>query len=146
WSSDKLIIDPLDTDRHWAISSEAYDIDRFALDHTGNHVAFVDSETLWVARVDDSTDVVAEFEHGLGSPHFIAFVDERHIVIVEGKGKLKLIDWQAGQVVASSKLEHTWGVDEVAFHGNGPSGGVLGYASGAKDDPIRVLPIDNGQL
>ena len=143
---DRLIVDPLDSDRHWAIRGERYDIDRIALDHAGKHVAFADEETLWVARMDGSTDVAAELEHGLGSLHFIAFVDERHVVLVDPKGKLKLIDWQTGQVVASSKLEHTWGIAGINFRESGQAGGVLGYASNSKDDPIRVLPIANGQL
>jgi hypothetical protein len=140
-----LIVDPLDSDRHWALAGVERNFNQVVLDHAGNHVAFSDAQKFWVARLDGSTGVAAEFEHELGSLHFLAFVDERRVLLVEGKGKYQLIDWQGDQVLDSGKLDNTWGIAGISFRGNG-QGGVLGYASSKKADPVRLLAIDNGQL
>jgi hypothetical protein len=144
--TNKLIVDPLDSDRHWAIAGVQRKFDQAALDFAGNHVAFADAQKLWVVRMDGSTDAAAELEHGLRELHFLSFVDERHVLLVEVKGKTKLIDWQGNTIVASTKLDNTWGIAGIAFRPNGQMGGVLGYGSGKPGDPIRLLPIDNGQL
>jgi dipeptidyl aminopeptidase/acylaminoacyl peptidase len=146
-SGNKLIVDPLDSDRHFAIYESGLSIRQFALDQTGAHAALaLDGEKLRVMQVDGST-AAADIEHGLPAPlKLLAFVDDRHVLVVSHNAKLQLVDWQAGQVVASSKLDYAWGIEGIAFHSEGSNKGVLGWRSGAPSEPVRLLPIENGQL
>jgi dipeptidyl aminopeptidase/acylaminoacyl peptidase len=143
----KLIVDPLDSDRHFAIYGAGLDIQKLALDQTGAHAAMaLEGKTLRVVRVDGSA-AAADIEHGLPDPLvLLSFVDDRRVVVVSHNTRLQLVDWQAGQVVASSKLDHAWGIEGIAFHGEGSNKGVIGWRSGAPSEPIRLLPIENGQL
>lgn len=141
----RLIVDPLDSDRHLAIVGDKRAVDRVALDRTGDTLAWTAGEKLWVAAVGGASGVATELDHGLKDVALLSFVDDQRVVVVESKGQLRLIDWQAGQVVASSKLDNTWGIAAIALH-DSPAGGVLGYRSGKPSDPIRLLPIENGQL
>jgi WD40 repeat protein len=141
-----LIVDPLDTDRHFAISGGVVGYHALALDQTGAYAAMgVSAKQLRVARLDGSSEP-AEIEHDIESISLLAFVDDRRVVMVGDKDKLRLIDWQAGQVVVSSKLAQTWGIAAVAFHAQATGGGVLGYRSSKPSDPVRLIPIENGQL
>ena len=143
--TNKLIVDPLDSDRHFAISGVVVGYSALALDQTGAHVAMaVGEKKLQVARVDGST-AAAELEHGLANVTMLAFVDEQRVVVI-GDDALRLIDWQAGQLIASAELQQKWGVEAIAFHANGTNGGVLGYRSNKPSEPIRLIPIENGQL
>lgn len=144
--TNKLIIDPLDSDRHFALSGSVLAHQALALDHTGAHAAVaLPDKQLRIVRIDGSAEPV-DIAHDLANVAFAAFVDDRHVVLVGGT-QLRLIDTQARQVVATRKLEQAWGVAAIAFHHDADgTGGLLGYRSGKPSEPIRLIAIDQGQL
>lgn len=140
----RLIIDPLDSDRHVAISGGVTGLYRAsALDRTGAHVVTSAEKLLRVTRVGDSEGALAEIEHGFGTVMLLAFADDRHLLLVNEKAQLRLFDWQAGQVVASSKLDAAWTFAAIGFD---MESSVLAWRGNKPKEPVRLLTIANGQL
>jgi hypothetical protein len=147
-STTKLIVDPLDSDRHLVIGASGQEFGRGArgaLDHAGTRLAVAGPSTLQVINLEDGAPVLDEIEHRASTILSLAFADPDRVLLVDDKGRLKLFEVSSGAVVAATKLEFTWAIPAISYRVS-EAGGVLGWRSGRPRDPVRLLELRDGQL
>lgn len=132
-----LVVDPVADAGHLELGFEPLEIAAAGLDGGGERVVWASGGRVWVDAVDGAPG--AGFEHDLGEPKGVFFVDDRHVALIAksgGRHRVGLFSVD-GEAIDQRKLDIDWELARADFRD-----GQLVYAGTRPGTPLRAVEIE----
>lgn len=126
------------------LAPDAFAPSALALDATGDRVAWGTRDAIVIDGYASGADL-KKLPPAEDQTELLAFAGEQ-IVVVDTKGRTSLRDLGDGKVLATAKIDTSWGPSSSGWRPGEGGAGHVALSTTKPSDPARILPVQNGSF
>ncbi len=142
----ELIVDPLDQAHHLEWSADLLRAQQAAIDEHGRRVAWMSGNRLVLENLGQA-GAARTVELPTAAVRELKFVDDDHLVVLDGTGRVSVRGWADGAIESEAKIPIGWGI-RAAGVSRADTAGQLTVAvlPRREADPIHALDVTGTRL